>query len=391
MDSFGAYNNTKYWELFLNISDTTNKYNNKNYLRLYWTQSDSSSIVLPDVEYLASEEWSTAGFRPSIGIDGPIINFYAFDYTVKYDLSDTDTQFQNLDIRDIINLQLDTSIPEYAEVIAKKWEILNTLMQNTEANKYARVENVNLGGSSTVSTSTIQFIDELPANYCLFMVYSVDDTDSTAEPDFVRIEYNFPSVHFFDYDLVYGNTNEDGAIVITQEENALYFQQANFLLALAYDPMSVSYTDDVYDPATNTVTDTNFKQINTDITNTYNGNYSNCFESPNNSKSYFEFDIANRLPTDEEEEITGNYWTISLDIEAFRIEAADENSTYTLTATRSINFVFDVRWTDDLWANPDSLGQFDLLDSYYQQTKNVSSVYTINIIVENGQIVTATS
>ena len=53
--------------------------------------------------------------------------------------------------------------------------------------------------------------------------------------------------------------------------------------------------------------------------------------------------------------------------------------------------MFDVRWTDDLWANPDSLGQFDLLDSYFQQTKNVSSVYTINIIVEKGQIVTATS
>ena len=391
LDSVGIYNNTKYWELFLNISDTTNVYNNKNYLRLYWTQSDSSAIVLPGVEYLASEEWATAGFRPSVGIDGPIINFYAFDYTEKYNLSDTDSQFQNLDIRDIINLKLDTAIPEYAEIYAKKWEILNSLMQSTEANKYAKVENVNLGGSGTVSTSTIQFLDELPANYCLFMVYSVDDTDSTAEPDFVRIEYNFPSVHFFDYDLVYGNTNDAGDIVITQEENSLYFQQANFLLALCYDPMSVSYTDDVYDPATDVVSDSSFKRINSDIINTYNGNYSNCFESPNNSKDYFEFDMANRLPTEEEETTSGNYWTISLDTEAFRIQAAEEDSTYTLTANRSINFVFDVRWTDDLWANPDSLGQFDLLDSYFQQTKNVSSVYTINIIVEKGQIVTATS
>ena len=139
------------------------------------------------------------------------------------------------------------------------------------------------------------------------------------------------------------------------------------------------------------VSDSSFKRINSDIINTYNGNYSNCFESPNNSKDYFEFDMANRLPTEEEETTSGNYWTISLDTEAFRIQAAEEDSTYTLTANRSINFVFDVRWTDDLWANPDSLGQFDLLDSYFQQTKNLSSVYTINIIVEKGQIVTATS
>ncbi len=394
------FSNIKNWQLFLNISETQQTYNNKNYTWLYWRQADGSIITLPEIEYLASDEWMTAGFQPSVGIDNPVIRFYALDYTTEtYDLSATDPIYKGLDIRDVINLELDLSISSNIEIYNKKWEIINSVLNSATADEYASIENIDFDKDpSTSSTPTIQIKKELPSNCWLFMVYTVDDPESNAEPEFIRIDYNFPSVQFFDYSALLqagGNVDiESGNYVITSEDSTLYFHQANFLSALVYDSRtsSISDIDDVYDAFTDTVTNDGFTKVITDAKNTYAANYANMFDSNNNSRIYFDFEMVDSITEiGSDETINGYFLSIGLNTDSYQIRPAEANNVYNLSMTRSVNFVLYAGLTDEIWADPENaLGQFEELNAYFQHLIPVTSTIDINIMVENGEIVTIT-
>ena len=392
------FSNIKNWQLFLNISETQQTYNNRNYTWLYWRQADGSIPTMPDIEYVASDEWTSAGFRPSVGIDNPIIRFYAFDYTSEtYDLSDTDPLYQNLDIRQVINLEFDLTDPTQASMNTLKWEIINSLLNSTTVDEYATIETIDYDNdASTASTQTIQIKKELPSNYWLFMVFMVDDPESTAEPEFIRIDYNFPEVHFFDYTALLqagGSYDiETENYIITEDSNTLYFQQSNFLGGLVYNPLTDSITEinDVYDPYTDSVLLDGFTKIITDAQNTYSANYANMFTG--SSRLYFNFEMVNSI-TDigTDEEITGYFLSIGLNTNSYRIRESDVDSVYTMSMTRSTNFVLYAGFTEEIWADPENaLGQFETLDQYFQYLVPVSSTIDINIMIQGGEIVTIT-
>ncbi len=394
-DGYGAYGNIKYWQLDLHISQNTHTYLNKNYLRVNWTQQiggKDSQIVLPEPIVTASDEWQARGCKPSeINYS---VDFYAFDISLRYNLSEIDENLQNLSILDVLNYQTDTSTETGQAIFDKKWEIINSLLSSNQyKNKHAKVENLVISGVDTSRISTIQFMEALGENQALFMVYSVTDSNSDALPDFVRIDYRYPTVKFLDNSFVYGQSDEETGANLLENgglyNNTFYYYTATFKNAVAYDLSKYNFTEDSYNFSDNTVAE-GFSLIRTDESNAlYYGN-DGVIVADSSEKKFFNFVTTSTIP--EMPEMSGDYYSISLKNESYQIIETGEESAdteFVIVVNRTVNVVSDVIWTDDLWES--DLTSVTDLGLYFNYTKTYSETYNINFIVKNGYIDTVSA
>lgn len=347
----GGYQNTKTWNLKLNIDNKiNNNISGKNYARAYWTQSVNSSekdIKLPSIVMSADEEWTGRGCKPSI--PDYDLGFYALDLNEKLTLAGVD--YDVLDIIDTINNN------ESEDVYNKKWEFIETLMGRAEVNEYAEIRILNSGIAGTLGTQTIQFKKELPANMALFLVCSVQNGVGDAKPDFVRISYSFPKVKFMSPSCAFGQDEENQEIIWSADNanNIAYFYTSSLTKAFIYDSTQISESSLSYDFQNDTLSD-DYKDkgyvniIDIDAVNNKNtgmGTVDNLFFDTDTNNNKILVGKADKIL--DMTETDGNYTTIQLNSGSYKIVDGETFATYTLTITRKVNITVNVAISNSAW------------------------------------------
>ncbi len=347
----GSYQNTKTWNLKLNIDNKiNNNISSKNYARAYWTQSVNGSeqdIKLPSIVMSADEDWTARGCKPSI--PDYDLGFYALDLNEKLTLAGV-----NYDALDIINSINDN---ESEEVYNKKWEFIETLMGRAEVNEYAEIRILNSGLAGTLGTQTIQFKKELPTNMALFLVCNVPSIAGDAKPDFVRISYSFPKVEFMSPTCAFGQDKETQEIIWSaeNENNIAYFYTSSLTKAFIYDSTQISKDSLSYDYKNDTLSD-NYKDkgyvnvIDIDAVNNKNtgmGTVDNLFFDADTNNNKILVGKADKIL--DMTETDGNYTTIQLNSGSYKIVDGETFATYTLTITRKVNISINVAISNSAW------------------------------------------
>lgn len=390
---FNSYYNLYNWQLNLDISQSAYQYGNKYYTRVSWKTDSGNNIELPNLVYSAPDSWKEQGYLPSTA--QKYVNFLAFDVTKVY-------YYNSQRVGTIYDL-LDKTFNDAAQE-KWKWLTIKDLITSTPVNTYATV--VNIGSTDDIfdkddldiQTIQFKFNEVLDENYKLFMVYSiyediynvseaVYDDGSDVKPVFVRLDYSLPAVHFFDESCV-SPTGVGNSISLDTSTREFYFYDKVFFNALAYDPtFGDLYTEDTFDFKENKLNDEfrdSFKMMTTDVgsqsfvSDTY---YASCFTGE--SKDYFNFSTFNGALTTD---IEGYFLKISLK-EAYSVLDDSENTnTYSLTQTRTVNFVADAWWDDEKWNAFNSASDKSGYSGYFSYVYSVSNDYTINFVGENLKI-----